>query len=128
MRKSMFLRGAVMLLAAAMPLVLRASEFQQPTPDELKMTADPAAPDASAVYLYYEEIDNDPLHYQSIYARIKILTDKGKDLATVNLPYLRNNFKITDIAGRTIHPDGTIIPLTGKPEDLMTSKTGDREI
>lgn len=128
MRISMFLRGAAMLLAAALPLVLRASGFQQPTPDELKMTADPAAPDASAVYLYYEEIDNDPLHYQSIYARIKILTDKGKDLATVNLPYLRNNFKITDISGRTIHPDGTIIPLTGKPEDLMTSKSADREI
>ena len=128
MRISMFLRGAAMLLTAALPLVLRASEFQQPTPDELKMTADPAAPDASAVYLYYEEIDNDPLHYQSIYARIKILTDKGKDLATVNLPYLRNNFKITDISGRTIHPDGTVIPLTAKPEDLMTSKSADREI
>jgi hypothetical protein len=128
MRKSMFLRGAAMLLAAALPLVLRASEFQQPTPDELKMTADPAAPDASAVYLYYEEIDNDPLHYQSIYARIKILTDKGKNLATVNLPYLRNDWKITDISGRTIHPDGTVIPLTAKPEDLMTSKSGEREI
>lgn len=128
MRISKSLRGAVMLLAAALPIVLRASEFQQPTPEELKMTADPAAPGASAVYLYYEEIDNDPLHYQSIYARIKVLTDKGKNLATVNLPYLRNDFKITDIAGRTIHPDGTVIPLTGKPEDLMSSKSGEREI
>ena len=128
MRMSLFLRGAAMLLAAVMPMVLRASEFQQPTPDELKMTADPASPGASAVYLYYEEIDNDPLHYRSIYARIKVLTDKGKDLATVNLPYLRSNYKITDIAGRTIHPDGTVVPLTGKPEDLMTSKSGDREI
>lgn len=117
-----------MLLAAAMPLVLRASEFQQPTPDELKMTVDSAAPEASAVYLYYEEIDNDPLHYRSIYARIKVLTDKGKDLATVNLPYLRNDWKITDIAGRTIHPDGTVVPLTGKPEDLMSSKSGNREV
>lgn len=128
MRNSSCLCGAVMLLTAAMPLVLRASDFQQPTPDELKMTADPAAPGASAVYLYYEEIDNDPLHYQSIYARIKVLTDKGKELATVSLPYLRNNFKIGDISGRTIHPDGTVIPLTGKPEDLMSSKSGDREI
>jgi hypothetical protein len=69
-----------------------------------------------------------PLHYRSIYARIKVLTDKGKDLATVDLPYVRSNYKITDISGRTIHPDGTVIPLTGKPEDLMTSKNGDQEI
>lgn len=117
-----------MLLAAGLPIVLRAVEFQEPTPEELKMTADPAAPGASAVYLYYEEIDNDPLHYQSIYARIKVLTDKGKDLATVNLPYLRSQFKINAISGRTIHPDGTVIKLTTKPEDLMTSKSGDREI
>ena len=128
MRISLFLRGAVMLLAAGLPIVLRGAEFQEPTPEELKMTADPAAPGASAVYLYYEEIDNDPLHYQSIYARIKVLTDKGKDLATVNLPYLRSQFKINAISGRTIHPDGTVIKLTTKPEDLMTSKSGDQEI
>lgn len=128
MRISRFLRGAAMLLAAALPIVLQASDFQQPTPEELKMTADPAAPGASAVYLYYEEIDNDPLHYQSVYARIKVLTDKGKDLATVDLPYLRRKYNIRGIEGRTIHPDGTVIPLTTKPEDLMTSKSGDTEI
>lgn len=127
MRISSFLRGAVMLFAASLPMMLRA-QFQEPTQEELKMTADPAAPGASAVYLNYEEIDNDPLHYRSIYARIKVLTDKGKDLATVNLPYLRRTYKITNIEGRTIHPDGTVIPLTGKPEDLLTSKSGNAEI
>ncbi len=106
MRISSCLRSAVMLFAASLPIVLRA-QFQEPTSEELKMTSDPAAPGAAAVYLYYEEIDNDPLHYQSIYARIKVLTDKGKDLATVDLPYLRSEYKITNISGRTIHPDGT---------------------
>lgn len=125
MRTSMFLRGSVALLAAILPLVLHA-QFQEPTQDELKMTADPAAPAAAAVYLYYEEIDNDPLHYKSIYARIKVLTDKGKDLATVNIPYERSQFKITNVEGRTIHPDGTVYKLTTKPEDLMTSKSGDQ--
>lgn len=128
MRISTFLRGAALLLVASLPVVLRASAFQDPTPDELKMTSDPAAPGAAAVYLSYEEIDNDPLHYESIYARIKVLTDKGKELATVNLPYLRKQYQITDISGRTIHPDGTVIKFEGKPEDLMTSKSGDREI
>ena len=32
-----------------------------------------------------KQIANDPLHYQSYYARIKVLTEKGKELATVEL-------------------------------------------
>jgi hypothetical protein len=128
MRISRCLGVAMLVIVTMSPLVLRASEFQEPTAEELRMTADPAAPGAAAVYLYYEEIDNDPMHYRSIYARVKVLTDKGKDLATVELPYLRKEYKITDISGRTIHPDGTVARLTVKPEDLMTSKSGQLEI
>lgn len=113
-------------LAAAQPLAR--AQFQPPTADELQMTSDPKAPGADAVYLYYEEIDNDPLHYQSYYARIKVLTEKGKELATVKLPYLKHDTKINSIAGRTIHPDGSIYPLTGKPEDLLTVKAGDLQL
>ena len=83
------------------------------------MTADPKAPGADAVYLDVEEIANDPMHYQSYYARIKVLTEKGKELATVTIPYLKGNKKVADIKGRTIHADGTVIPLTVKPEDLL---------
>ena len=43
------------------------------------MTSDPKAPGAAAVYLEIKEIANDPMHYQSYYARIKVLTEKGKD-------------------------------------------------
>jgi hypothetical protein len=92
------------------------------------MTSDPKAPGADAVYFDIEEIANDPMHYQSYYARIKVLTEKGKELATVELPYLKGNMKITDIKGQTIHADGTIYPLTVKPEDLMVSKTGEMQI
>jgi hypothetical protein len=80
------------------------------------------------VYLDIEEIANDPMHYQSYTARIKVLTEKGKELATVELPYLKGNTKISDIKGRTIHADGTIYPLTVKPEDLMVTKTGERQV
>ena len=127
MTKSILLRGAALLFAAVSPVLVWA-QFQQPTDEELKMTSDPKAPGADAVFLDYNEVANDPIHYQSTYARIKILTEKGKDLATVELPYLRGNFKIEDIKGRTIHPDGTVIPLTVKPEDLMVSKTGETQI
>lgn len=114
--------SALMILFLGAPALLRA-QFQEPTPEELKMTEDPKAPGAAAVYLNIEEIANDPIHFQSFYARIKVLTEKGKELATVEVPYMLGNFKITDIKARTIHPDGTVIPLVGKPEDLLIVKT-----
>ena len=43
-------------------------------------------------------------------------------------PLPEGKYKITDIKGRTIHPDGTVIPLTVKPEDLMVVKSGDIQI
>jgi hypothetical protein len=124
MSKSILLRGAALIFIAVSPVVLCA-QFQPPNPDELKMTSDPKAPGAAAVYLDTKEIENDPLHYESFYKRIKVLTEKGKELATVALPYLQGNWKITDIKGRTIHPDGTIVPLTVKAEDLMIARSGE---
>ncbi len=122
MRISSFVRHLPLLLALTSPALLLA-QFQQPTDEELKMTADLKAPGAAAVYLNIEEVANDPIHYQSVYVRIKVLQEKGKELATVHLPYWHGNFKIEDIKARTIHSDGTVIPLVGKPEDLLLSKT-----
>jgi hypothetical protein len=102
--------------------------FQQPTADELSMTSDPKAPGADAVYFYREETSDDALHYHSLYARIKVLTEKGKELATVKIPYERGTFKVDGIKGRTIHSDGTIIPLNAKPSDLMEFKIGENQI
>ena len=127
MQNSFFLRSAVLLLAVLSPALVYA-QFQPPTPDELKMTADAKAPGADAVYLDVEEIANDPMHYQSYYARIKVLTEKGKELATVTIPYLKGNKKVADIKGRTIHADGTVIPLTVKPEDLLSQKSGENQL
>ena len=126
MRNLAWLRRAALFLALASPVLVRA-QFQQPTDDELKMTADPKAPGAAAVYLNINEIANDPMHYQSSYFRIKVLGEKGKELATVEVPYLKGNWKVEDVKGRTIHSDGSIIPLNVKPEDLLSEKSGDRQ-
>jgi Domain of Unknown Function with PDB structure (DUF3857)/Transglutaminase-like superfamily len=130
MKITVFTRKLPLLLALASPALLVA-QFQTPTSDELKMTADPKAPGADAVYLNLEEITDDPLHFHSVYARIKVLQEKGKELATVEIPYLQGGTKVTDIKARTIHSDGTIIPLEGKPEDLLiakaTEKNGENE-
>jgi len=113
-----------MLAVVGSPILVRA-QFQEPTKDELQMTSDPKAPGAAAVYLYREETTDDKLHYHSYYERIKVLTEKGKELATIKIPYEHGNFKVTDIHGRTIHADGTVIPLTSKAADLVDVKTKD---
>jgi hypothetical protein len=127
MRKTLSLCGAVVMLAAASPALVRA-QFQPPNPDELKMTSDPKAPGAAAVYLDYEETDTDSVRGQNYYARIKVLTEKGKEAATVQIPYWGGEFSIGGVSGRTIHSDGTIVPLTAKPEDLLIEKTNAVEV
>jgi hypothetical protein len=132
MRNDVSLRNVLLFLLLTSPALVCAQfhkpAFHEPTPEELKMTADPKAPGADAVFLDIEEIANDQGHYQCSYARIKVLTEKGKEMATVSLPYLKTAFKIEEIKGRTIHPDGTVIPLAGTPEDLLVAKKGDLEI
>ena len=127
MRKSLFLCGAIGLLAAVSPAFVCA-QFQPPNPDELKMTSDPKAPGAAAVYLDYEEIDHDDKQSRNYYARIKVLTEKGKDAATVEIPYWGGELSVGSISARTIHPDGTVIPLTVKPEDLLVKKYNEVQV
>ncbi|HEX5234208.1 MAG TPA: DUF3857 domain-containing protein [Silvibacterium sp.] len=94
------------------------------------MTSYAADPHASAVYLYREEgaDDNLNMHYQ--YARVKILTEKGKEMfSDIEIAYESSRSSITDISGRTIHSDGSIIPFSGKPYDkLLTKQEGEREM
>jgi hypothetical protein len=127
MRISLFLRDTVLFLAAISPAAVRA-QFQQFTQDELKMTSDPKAPGAAAVYLDVDENDELEQGITTFHARIKVLTEKGKELATVEIPYWKRCEQIALLKGRTIHPDGTVIPLAAKPEDLLIVKTADAQI
>ena len=110
---------ALLLLA---PASFAFAQFQTPTAEELKMTSDPKAPGADAVYLYREETDLGRDSTEAYYVRIKVLTEKGKEMATVHWPYVHGYTKIQKIEGRTIHADGTIFPLSVKPEDLVEVK------
>ncbi len=87
------------------------------------MTVEPAAPDAAAVYLYREERADDKLHMHWLYVRLKVLTERGKEYADVEIPYEGRSFAVRAVDGRTIHSDGTVIPFTGKPYDKMLEKT-----
>jgi hypothetical protein len=124
------LRGFFLLFCSLLfSLPVIASDFQQPTPEELKMTSDQAAPDAAAVYLFRQETSDDKLHIHSLYARIKILTEKGKEYGDVEIPpYQGRTFSIRAVQGRTIHSDGTVIPFTGKPIEKLLIKRGNLRV
>ena len=113
-----------------------ADTFMKPTKEELAMTSLPGYPGAPAVVLFREEITRDDMHVVQHYDRIKILTEEGKSYANVSLrffsstdmensvgDYIGDDKMEGDIVGRTIHPDGTIIPFTGKPYLKVMEKT-----
>jgi len=120
-------RACLALLSFALlsPLA-RADQWITPTPEELHMTSEPQAPGASAIYLNREEITEDDMHVWRRYARLKILTEGGKDYGTVEVGQYQSaengSYSIRAIAGRTIHPDGTIIPFTGKPYEKLVER------
>ena len=108
-------------------LVPRAApaDWQPINPAELQMKDLHEQPGAPAFVLYREEVDNDQQHYHSEYVRIKILTEAGRKYADVQIPYDRQGMNITDVHGRTIHPDGSIVEFQGKPfdKDYVKSKS-----
>lgn len=103
---------------------LAETPWQQPTAEELSMKSYAADPDAPAVYLNLEETADDTVHMHFLYARVKILTAKGKEMfSEIDLPPdVASLYKVTDVAGRTILSDGTIVPFTGKPYDKLLLK------
>src|SRR5690348_12653337 len=74
-------------LVCAAASIAHAEQWTTPTPEELSMTSQPEVPGAAAVYLNREEITIDRLHMFSTYVRLKVLTEKGKEYADVELRY-----------------------------------------
>jgi hypothetical protein len=98
MRSPIDFRQAAMVIAAlVLPIAATAQKFQEPTKEELQMTADPKAPGAAAVYLNFEETTDDVLHMQSVHARIKVLSDSGKDAGILEIAAPSGDFSTTDV-------------------------------
>jgi transglutaminase-like putative cysteine protease len=126
MRLHQALRCGVLLLGAAAPLV-SFGQFQAPSNEELKMTSDPKAPGAAAVYLYREETEDDPHSFCTVYARIKVLTEKGKEAATVHVRLPRvmafvaaGNNSSSSSSGTENHWDAPDMNRTGEDQPYDT--------
>ncbi len=85
--------------------------------NELKMTSEPNAPGAAAVYLYRQVDRSDWSYYEDRYDRIKILTEEGLKYADVEISYDGQGEVIRDIHARTIQPDGSTVDFDGKVFD-----------
>lgn len=151
-QRSTWMSYLALFATAISPMLLHA-QFQAPSSEELGMTSDPKAPGAAAVYLNVEDSSDDDLHSRIVYVKIKVLREQGKelarvvipsqsdpntrrDLATMQLPYQSTSMQlalpsqvtgtglfITDFKARTTHPDGTVVPLEGKLENLLKIET-----
>ena len=94
-------------------------------PAELKMTSEPKAPGAPAIYLY-RQVDRKDLgraNTEYDYVRIKILTEEGRGHANIEIPYRGQTTNISNIRARTVHPDGTVVNFEGKVYEKMVEKT-----
>jgi hypothetical protein len=116
--KAVDFAAAVLAAALCVPAL---GQFQEPTREELQMTADAKAPGANAVYLTFSDEQDSGLGTRTYYERVKVLTEKGKEKATLRFSHDPNTKY--EVQGRTIHKDGTIIPMSDQPSDLVEFKT-----
>jgi hypothetical protein len=115
--------SAFLLIAAAVPAWAK-DEWTAPTPQELSMTSVAQVPGAPAIYLDYEQTNDEDKHEVIYYVRIKVLTPAGVKYGNVELPYDKGDrYSIKEIEARTIHSDGVVIPFTGKPYDKQVIKS-----
>lgn len=98
-------------------------EWRVVNPAELALKTSSVEKDADAEALFWEVHVSDEVDGGTVrtvlthYLRIKIFTERGRESQSkIDIPYF-NNWKITDIAARTVTPDNRIIFL--KKEDVF---------
>jgi hypothetical protein len=104
-----------------------ADEWQPIDPADLKMTSEPAALGAPAIFLYRQVDRNDKgtASTEYNYLRIKILTEEGRKYGNVEIPFDKQGYSVDGIRARTIRPDGSIVNFDGKvfENTIVKSKT-----
>jgi hypothetical protein len=95
--------------------------WREVTPAELQSKAPKVEPDADAEAIFWEvRIDDSASDELSMkhYVRVKIFTERGREkYSKFDIPFVKGEKKIKDIAARVIKPDGTIIEIL--PKDIF---------
>jgi hypothetical protein len=113
----------LLLLLTALPAFAGSNDWKPVAADELALKDSALANGANALVLDWETFTDDADSYETVYYRVKIFTDEGKKSGDIEIPFLKDYFKIEDIQARTIHPDGKIIPFTGQVFEKTIVKT-----
>jgi hypothetical protein len=92
------------------------------TPQELSVKTVPNDPGAGAIQLYMSYYKDDDAKFISVYKRIRILRESGRERADVEIP-IEPGQSLKELAARTIHPDQKIVEFTGKPFEKIIIKT-----
>jgi hypothetical protein len=110
----LILPASILFIATSSTL---AQDWKPVDPAHLALKSPVVDKDADAEAIFWEvrvqdEIDgSSPQTVLRHYVRIKIFTERGKEAQSkIDIAY-PNTHKISDIAGRTIKPDGTIVEL-----------------
>lgn len=111
------------MLSLCLPAHAKDAGWLPIAPDELAMKDNPLSPGSSAMILNREMNSNDPEAYEAHYYRIKVFTEAGRKYADVEIPYLKDFVRVTDVKARTIHADGTVVNWDGQAFDKIVVKT-----
>jgi hypothetical protein len=103
-----------MLAAVVFALPAFSSDWEPIVPEELKMTSEPLAPGASAIFLYRQVDRDDRAFHEYDYSRIKILTEEGRKYGNIEISFVKGYGNIRNIRARIIRPDGSILDFDGK--------------
>ena len=117
-----FFLSLALLAVFVVPARAQKEDWQPITQRDLEMKQVPGNPGADAVQLYYADFINDQEQTEFFYVRIKVLNEKGKSHADVEL-VIPPEGAISGLKARTIQPDGKITEFTGKPFQKTVVKT-----
>src|SRR6266849_1051543 len=96
----------------------------QPVPkDDLALKDNPANPGSAAMILERQVYTDDEKRVQTEWVRIKVFTEAGRAYADVEIPYFVKSTSVEDIRGRTVRPDGSVIPFSGAVFDRVVARS-----
>lgn len=117
-----------LLLSLAFPSPSRATDWLSISPEDLALKDNPKQPGADAMILY-REFTVDAHRAASSgdtveeYKRIKIFTQEGTKYGHIELPFVKAYQNVVYVAGRTIHPDGSIVKFDGQVLEATVEKS-----
>lgn len=123
----MFIRSRCLLLLACRLAAVAATpqgggQWSEIPADELAIKDDPFNPGAKAIVLYHEVSNDDVRQLESHHYRIKVLTDEGRSLGDVQIPYAEKISSVGDIRARVVQPDGRTVDFNGQVFDKLVVK------